>query len=176
VKSARTPRLGIHLQVDPVFRSKVKRTSLRQAVQAAFAAAGRDAHGELTVVVTDDTRVKELNRTYRDVDATTDVLAFGNLDEAGTVVLSPEDSLYWGDIVISYPRAVEQAAEYGHSAEEELSVLVVHGVLHLLGHDHQGAADDVGMWRVQADALLQIGIHWQPSGPPPVEGQQRGLG
>lgn len=163
MKSARTPRLGIHLQIDSAFSGQVQRTGLRKAVRAAFAASGRDAQGELAVVVTDDIRVKELNRTYRDADATTDVLAFGNLDEADTVVPSPEDSLYWGDIVVSHPRAVEQAAEYGHSTDEELSILVVHGVLHLLGYDHHGAADPTDMWRVQTEALLRVGISWQPS-------------
>jgi len=163
VKGVRTPRLGIHLQIDPALRGQVKQPGLREAVRVAFAAAGRESRGELTVVITDDIRVKELNRTYRDVDATTDVLAFGNLDEAGTPVPSSGDSFYWGDIVVSYPRAAEQAAEYGHSIAEELSILVVHGVLHLLGYDHPGAADGADMWHVQTAALQSIDISWKPS-------------
>jgi probable rRNA maturation factor len=116
----------------------------------------------LTVVITDDVQVKELNRTYRGVDASTDVLAFSAADEEGTFVPSPETPAYFGDIVISYPRAVEQAAAYGHSAEEELSILVVHGVLHLLGYDHERMEDRVEMWSTQSTALATLSIHWQP--------------
>ncbi|MBM4430375.1 MAG: rRNA maturation RNase YbeY [Chloroflexi bacterium] len=161
MKRTLTPRLKVHVQADPAFRDEAERAKLKQVVRAAFAAAGQDAHGELTIVVTDDRRVRELNCTYRGVDAVTDVLAFGNLDKAGALVPLPEDSLYWGDIVISYPQAAEQAAEYGHSVDTELAVLVVHGVLHLLGYDHQSPADQEGMWRLQASALLKIGVHWQ---------------
>lgn len=162
MKDAPTPRLKVHVQIDPAFRGALDRNGLTQAARAAFAAAGQKAHGELTIVITDDTRVREFNDAYRHVNTTTDVLAFGNVDDAGTHVPSPEDGLYWGDIVISYPRAVEQAADYGHPTDSELAVLVVHGVLHLLGYDHEGSADQEAMWRLQADALLRIGIRWQP--------------
>jgi probable rRNA maturation factor len=162
MKNTGTQALKIHLQIAPPFAPKVKQASLHRAVQAAFESAGRERTGELTVVITDDAQVKELNRVYRGVDASTDVLAFGDADEAGAFVPSPDADLYLGDIVISYPRAVEQAAVYGHSTERELSVLVVHGVLHLLGHDHEEVDDRGVMWPVQSAALGRLGIHWQP--------------
>jgi probable rRNA maturation factor len=67
-----------------------------------------------------------------------------------------------GDIVISYPRAVEQAAEYGHSVLDELLILAVHGALHLLGHDHESAEDKEEMWCAQAEVLAELAIPWQP--------------
>jgi probable rRNA maturation factor len=116
----------------------------------------------LTIVVTDDVHVRRLNRDYRGVDACTDVLAFGDRPEPGAFVSAPEASVYIGDVVISYPRATEQAADYGHAVEEELSVLVVHGVLHLLGYDHETPEDRDEMWRLQGAALGRLGLCWQP--------------
>ena len=121
---------------------------------------GRD--GELTLVITDDTQVRELNRTYRGVDATTDVLAFGDSEEADLFVSSPDDPVYFGDIVVSHPKALEQATARDHSIEEELSLLVVHGALHLLGYDHENGSRKEEMLRAQITALADLGINWQP--------------
>jgi len=154
--------LRVHLQIAPAFVQRVARASLKRAVQAAFESTGGEAGGELTLVITDDAQVKELNRIYRGVDASTDVLAFSSTNEAGTFVPSAEAACYLGDIVISYPRAFEQAAAYGHPVEEELLLLVVHGVLHLLGYDHERDSDREEMWRMQSAALVSLGIKWQP--------------
>jgi probable rRNA maturation factor len=162
MKDTGTQALKIYLRIAPAFAATVEQASLRRAVQAAFESVGGEPAGELTVVITDDAEVKRLNRVYRGVDASTDVLAFGDVGGAGAFVPSPEADLYLGDIVISYPRAVEQAAEYGHSTERELSLLVVHGVLHLLGYDHEEMEDRGPMWRLQSAALGRLGIHWQP--------------
>ena len=152
----------VHFQITSAFAAKVRRSGLRRAVQAAFECAGSERSGELTVVITDDARVQELNRVYRGVDASTDVLAFGDADEVDHFAPSPDAPVYWGDIVISYPRAVEQAAAYGHPTEAELSILAVHGLLHLLGYDHERMIDREEMWSVQSTALATLGIHWQP--------------
>jgi len=152
----------VHFRIAPVFAKEVSRAGIRRAVQAAFEGAGTGRGGQLTVVVTDDARVRELNRTYRGVDASTDVLAFSDSDVAEAFVTPPESAAYFGDVVVSYPRAVDQAAAYGHSTGDELLILVVHGVLHLLGYDHEEVDDREAMWRVQSAALLELGIHWQP--------------
>ena len=81
--------------------------------------------GEVSVSIVDNKEMQELNRKYRDIDAPTDVLSFS----MGGYML--------GDIVISLEKAVEQAEEYGHSIGRELGFLVAHGILHLLGYDHQ---------------------------------------
>ncbi len=114
----------------------------------------------LTVVITNDVRIRELNRTYRDVDAPTDVLSFSNITDE--VAVPGTDDSYLGDVIISYERAGEQAAALGHSVDEEIALLVVHGVLHLLGYDHEEPGDKRCMWSVQDAALDALGIVWRP--------------
>ena len=151
----------VNLQVSPEFITKVQAGLVECAVEAAFAVARRARSGELTVVITDDDEVQALNRDYRGVDASTDVLAFGEVDDEGVFVTAPDTLPYLGDVVISYPRAVEQAADYAHPVGDELCILVVHGVLHLLGYDHEIPEDAERMWPVQACALDALGIRWK---------------
>jgi probable rRNA maturation factor len=93
----------------------------------------------LSLVLTDDETIARLNRVYRGVDAPTDVLSFPQLDPAAA---APEGApAMLGDIVVSLPRAAKQAEEYGHSYRRELGFLLVHGLLHLLGYDHENPAD-----------------------------------
>jgi probable rRNA maturation factor len=122
--------------------------------RAALAAlAHQSAQGDLSIVLTDDAQLQQLNRDYLGVDAPTDVLSFPS-DET-----DPESgAAYLGDILISAPRAREQANAAGHPLESELQLLVVHGVLHLLGHDHAEAEDKSRMWTAQATILESIGL------------------
>ncbi len=130
----------ITIQIAPRFRVEVDEGDLRRVAAEVL---GREevAEGtELSLIITDDETVRELNRRFRDVDAPTDVLAF----DAGTeehFVSAPESPPYLGDVVISYQRALAQADELGHAVAEELKLLVIHGILHLLGYDHQEEAD-----------------------------------
>ncbi len=108
---------------------------------------------DLSIALVDDDRIQGLNRDFLDHDAPTDVLSFP-ADEA-----DPETGRrYLGDVVISFTRAAEQAGERGHSTEAEMQLLVVHGVLHLLGHDHAEADERERMWAAQAKALEQLGL------------------
>lgn len=107
---------------------------------------------ELTIVISNDDELHELNRQYLGVDAPTDVLSFP-ADE-----LDPDSGmLYLGDVILSLPRAQAQAAAGDHDVETELQLLTVHGVLHLLGYDHAGATDKAAMWSRQADILTLLG-------------------
>jgi probable rRNA maturation factor len=108
--------------------------------------------GELTVVITDDERVRDLNRRFRGVDSPTDVLAFGGGAEG--FVEAPGETTYLGDVIISYPRVLAQAQEQGQSSDRELALLVIHGVLHLLGYDHATPEDEAIMWARQ-EAILR---------------------
>jgi len=137
-----------------------QRRWLEKAVRAALKSSKVEGVVGLTVVITSDASICELNRLYRGIDAPTDVLSFGNA--AGEAQLPGADDAYLGDVVISYARASEQAAAFGHSVEEEIALLVVHGVLHLLGHDHEQADDRQRMWGVQDQALEMLGIQWRP--------------
>jgi probable rRNA maturation factor len=111
------------------------------------------AQGDLTVLLADDGRLQELNRDYLGVDAPTDVLSFPASET------DPETGArYLGDILLSVPRAEIQARAGGHPLEAEIQLLVVHGVLHLLGHDHAGARDKARMWAAQAEVLESLGL------------------
>lgn len=108
---------------------------------------------ELTIVLTDDARLQALNREYLGIDASTDVLSFPASET------DPETGArYLGDIVISIPRARAQAEAAGHPLEWEVQLLVVHGVLHVLGHDHADAEEKARMWQAQAEILERLGI------------------
>ena len=109
--------------------------------------------GNLTIALVDEARIQALNRDFLGHDAPTDVLSFP-ADET-----DPETNCrYLGDVVISLARAAEQAAERGHAIEAEMQLLVVHGVLHLLGHDHAGAGEKERMWAAQAEVLERLGV------------------
>ena len=110
------------------------------------------ASSELTVMLTDDKRMQELNLRYRDRDTTTDVLAFA-AQEAEIPRHSEETPLVLGDIVISVPTAQRQADEQQHSLSEELAWLASHGLLHLLGWDHPNQDSLLKMLQKQRDLL-----------------------
>jgi probable rRNA maturation factor len=125
--------------------------SIKQAAQTALKC--QSAKGDLTIVLADDARLKKLNQDYLGIDATTDVLSFP-ASEA-----DPETgATYLGDVLISIPRADEQAQLAGHSLESEIQLLVVHGVLHLLGYDHAGLEEKARMWKAQAEVLEGLGL------------------
>ncbi|MDP2777432.1 MAG: rRNA maturation RNase YbeY, partial [Anaerolineales bacterium] len=93
--------------------------------------AALSTNADITIVLTDDAQLHELNRDYLGVDAPTDVLSFPASES------DPETgSTYLGDILISIPRAAQQAQAAGHPVDAEVQLLVVHAVLHLLGYDH----------------------------------------
>lgn len=122
--------------------------------KAGAAALGQQSkNGELTVVLTGDAELRELNRKYLGIDAATDVLSFPSAE------IDPETrAAYLGDVLISVARAEAQARAAGHPLAAEVQLLVVHGVLHLLGYDHRRAADKVRMWSAQSKALERLGL------------------
>lgn len=154
--------LAIDVQVDEPFADRVDAALIEQAVAAALAAEGVDGAVELSVLVSDDAELHRLNRLYRGVDRPTDVLSFADQPDDGvpTGFVRPTDlPRYLGDLAISYQRVVAQAAEYGHSPARELAFLTVHGVLHLLGYDHERGPDDEAAMRARAEMIMaQIGL------------------
>jgi probable rRNA maturation factor len=107
---------------------------------------------DLTIMIDDDARIQQLNREFLNIDAPTDVLAFpaGHLDP-------DTQRVYLGDVIISYPQAKKQAALAGHSLSAEINLLVIHGVLHLLGHDHDEVEGGEIMWSAQHEILTNLG-------------------
>jgi probable rRNA maturation factor len=145
----------VDVQTAPRFAGEVDEEMLRRVTAEALRHAGIEGEIALSVVITDDGAVRELNREFRDVDAPTDVLAFGTGEESDFVT-APGEPAYLGDVIISYPRAVIQAEEYGHSINRELALLTVHGVLHLLGYDHVDEVERTEMWARQNEILESL--------------------
>lgn len=143
-----------------IFVEKIKRLSpdipsglVEQAAAAALRHQSAPEQAALSIVLADDKRLHGLNQDYLGVDAPTDVLSFA-ADQTDPETGAP----YLGDIIISVQRAGEQAARAGHPVEAEVQLLVVHGVLHLMGHDHADADDKAHMWQAQAEILEQLGL------------------
>jgi probable rRNA maturation factor len=145
----------VDVQMAPRFAGKVDAELLRRVTAETLRREGVEGGMALSVVITDDEAMRELNRQFRHVDAPTDVLAFGSGEE-GDFVTAPEEPAYLGDVIISYPRAVAQAEEYGHSVDRELALLTVHGLLHLLGYDHVAAEERTEMWARQNEILESL--------------------
>jgi probable rRNA maturation factor len=144
----------IHIQVDESFWSSVKNADLRKAARMAASLGGLPDNANFTIVITHDQQVRKLNREFRKLDKTTDVLSFPSTEE------DPDSGKrYHGDIIISYPRAAHQAAAAGHSSMDELCLLVVHGTLHLAGYDHAGVDEQSVMFTLQRDILNRLGIN-----------------
>ncbi len=149
----------IAVRADSAYRKKIDSRRLREAAQKTLAHESALSRAEITLVITGDDEIRDLNRKYRGMDAPTDVLSFAETEADARFVASPVEAAYLGDVVISYPRAEAQAVTAGHSVADELLLLVVHGVLHLLGHDHAGRAEKRKMWAAQEEILNELGVH-----------------
>ena len=116
---------------------------------------------EVSITLTDDKTIHELNRNYRGIDRPTDVLsfAFHESDEPEIITDGIDEAVdTLGDIIISVERAKTQAEDYGHSLRREIVFLTVHGMLHLLGYDHMEEADRLEMEKEQEYIMSQLGI------------------
>jgi probable rRNA maturation factor len=131
---------------------------LQSWAATALAMGGTPIGAELTIVITDDAHIQALNRQYLATDAPTDVLSFPAADAEGEFITPEELSPYLGDIVISLPAAQRQSRALNRSLADELALLVVHGCLHLLGHDHADNAERDRMWSLQEETLRRLGI------------------
>ncbi len=151
------PRYDIALNVDRAFSRKVPRRRLTSLARHVLAGQEVAPSAQLSIVVTDDDTVRDLNRRFRDDDAATDVLSFGS-DASDAFVTPPDSPDLLGEVVISHPTAERQAQEQGRDVVEELEHLLVHGCLHLLGFDHEAAADARAM-RDREEALLGRAVH-----------------
>ena len=141
----------INFETNPNLKTKLDLDLLERAALTTLT--NQDAQGDITIVLTDDAQLQQLNRDYLSIDAPTDVLSFPASET------DPETGhRYLGDILISVPRADDQAGAAGHALEEEVQLLIVHGTLHLLGHDHAEAEDKSIMWAAQAEVLARIGL------------------
>ena len=110
---------------------------------------------EFNIILVDNNKIKEINKLYRDKDSVTDVISFALEDNKDFIF---NDYRVLGDIYISLDKTKEQAEEYGHSFKREINFLAIHGLLHLLGHDHMNKEDEEIMFRKQEEILDGYGI------------------
>jgi probable rRNA maturation factor len=148
--------------VEQAFRKVVNSSWVKKLVRQVLKTEGVIPPYEVSLVFTDSETVRQLNRDYRDVDEPTDVLAFEMLSQEGadsSFALPPDGVNRLGEVIISYPQAATQAREQGYSPEKELALLVIHGVLHLLGYDHE-ELDEERKMRAKEKELLEKHSLW----------------
>lgn len=135
------------------------RMLVRRACLAVLKGEGFDSSAEISVTFVDNEQIKVLNRDFRNIDSSTDVLSFP-LGENGIYDSNPETGAkLLGDIVISLQKAVSQAEEYGHTFQREVAFLTVHSMLHLLGYDHvDGGMEAEIMREKEEEVLLNMGL------------------
>ncbi|MFP4496657.1 MAG: rRNA maturation RNase YbeY [Vulcanimicrobiota bacterium] len=123
-------------------------------VSEIFRVAELTCRGELGITMVGDEEMAALNEQYRNMKGTTDILSFPQ--DEGYEMPAPEDEGYLpllGDIIISVPRAIQQAEEYGHSPEKEFKILLIHGILHIFGYDHKNVYQENFM-REEENSIL----------------------
>lgn len=162
----------LRISVDPTYRRAIAAATLRRWALAVLEHLALPSRTGLDIAITNDQVIRDLNRTYRGLDEATDVLAFPFTDQgapapyydakspsAGSAqdfVLPPRATLVLGEIVIAFPYAQEQAKEVGHSVRQELALLLVHGILHLLGYDHLEPEGEREMWAKTQELLAHL--------------------
>lgn len=172
-------RSAVHVAVDPAYRRAVPAVLLRRWARAALQYLGLAANTGLDIAITDDARVRELNRSYRGLGEATDVLSFPYQDQAvpapyygeapppatspptgragpQAFVVPPREATLLGEVVIAFPYAQRQAQIAGHSVQDEIKLLLVHGILHLLGYDHMEPEDERRMDEKTNELLARL--------------------
>ena len=131
--------MEINILIDKEYKNKVKSTWLKNVARQVQKAEKVSEKSEMGLKITGDEEIHKLNLQYLDEDRPTDVLSFPmneQLEAAPVFVKVPDGKLHLGDIVISYPTALKQALEHNHPVNREIAILLIHGILHLLGYDH----------------------------------------
>lgn len=160
--------MEISLYIDDAFIADVDSEPIKTAVLTTFETFQADivstTHSNVTLMITDNASVQQLNRQYRGIDAPTDVLSFENRPDRDFPDLEPAMEHYLGDIIIAYPVARAQAEATGHTVIEEIILLAIHGALHLLGFDHDTPQNKDKMWAAQYHVMDKLGLaHIQPT-------------
>jgi len=149
--------MEINVLVEEGFEGCPEANWLQSVAEQVLTAQGADSDVELGLVITSRERVRQLNKSYRGKDEPTDVLAFYMTSAAGEIFVAPPDGVHHlGEVIISYPQAVIQAKEHQHSIKKELAILIIHGVLHLLGYDHEEPKQERQMRGRETEILSYI--------------------
>jgi len=157
--------MEIDVLIEHHLEEKIDSSWFRAVAERTLAIQYAQQNTEVGLVITGDEKVKELNKTYRGKNETTDVLAFYMTPgaswlksaEKDAFAAQPDDILHLGEVIISYPKAVKQADEHNHSVKKELATLIVHGILHLMGYDHQKDEDEKEMKAREKEIISALG-------------------
>lgn len=142
----------VSIEVDEPYAAAVDTAAVEELAGHVLRGQGVAAPAEVSIWITSAEELHALNRQYRAKDSSTDVLSFGD-DADSDFVVAPGQPRYLGDLAISFPHVIQQAEDYGHSQGRELGYLVTHGLLHLLGYDHE-LPEDAARMRGREEALL----------------------
>ncbi|MFH1640115.1 MAG: rRNA maturation RNase YbeY [Chloroflexota bacterium] len=155
--------MEIGVLIDEEFAPELDAAWLEGVITTALSMEGAPQNIEVGLVITSQEKIEELNRTYLGEDHPTDVLSFAMgygetpfSDEVrdSAFVLPADGLVHLGEVIVSYPQAVIQANEHHHSVRKELAILTIHGMLHLLGYDHDEPGREKEM-RTREAAILQ---------------------
>lgn len=144
------------VEVFNTYKEEVEYSTLVQEIVEFVLKKEKIENPILNIIFTDNKKIHEINKEYRNIDRETDVISFA-LEDEDTLVNASEYRVL-GDIYISVDKAKSQALEYGHSLKREICFLAVHGVYHLLGYDHQNKEEEKVMFQKQEEALDEFGI------------------
>ena len=147
----------LNLDADGEVEDRVDLDALREMLERVLAEESVGGDAALAVVLSDDVLLRELNERHRGLDEPTDVLSFPAA-EGEEIPLPEGEPPYLGDIVVSVETVERNAAEAGLGAGEELAHVILHGLLHLLGYDHEEAADEARM-KAREESVLGPAIH-----------------
>jgi len=151
--------MEINISIDKGFDGCPASDWLEGVARQVLEAQEAGAEAEVGLLIATQERVKELNRDYLGEDAPTDVLAFSAREEGADLpfIHPPDGLIHLGEVIIAYPQAVIQADEHRHPVKKELAILIIHGLLHLLGYDHDQPDSERRMRAREAELLGYIG-------------------
>jgi probable rRNA maturation factor len=153
----------INISIKRNMALPVEKNWLERIARRVLEAESIASSAEMGLLITDSKTVQKLNRIYRGEDKPTDVLAFQmthgmDQEPEGPFVSPPDGIRHLGEAVISYPQAVKQAQEQGHGVTRELALLIVHGILHLLGYDHELPEEERKMRDKENEIISLLGL------------------
>ena len=155
--------MEINVLIEEGLEAPLELSWLPSVAEQVLIAQGAGANAELSLVITGQERIQQLNQDYLGRNEPTDVLAFAMLPELSPegadfppFVTPPDGVLHLGEVIISYPQAVLQAEEHHHSVKKEVVILIIHGILHLLGFDHEEPEEEGRMRAREAEILSLV--------------------
>jgi len=151
--------MEIDVLIEDGVPARLDAERLRGVAKQVLKAQGVGPEAAMGLVIATGERIRQLNRGYLGKDRPTDVIAFAMLPEDGekdSFVMPPDGVKHLGEVIVSYPQAAIQADEQGHSVDRELTILIIHGILHLLGYDDQETGPKRRMNEREAEILSRI--------------------